>query len=85
MHTILQFLSLNNCYAIYVLLGIKYWLMGFEILLIFILFKFKKRPNISVIQVVQRKSFQGNFYNDSLLKNIYIYIYIYIYIFHYYS
>ncbi len=35
-----------------VILWIKYWLMWFESLLVFILFKFKKRPNISGIQVV---------------------------------
>ncbi len=44
MHKILQFLSLNICYVIYVLLWIKYWLMWFQSLLVFILFKFKKRP-----------------------------------------
>ncbi len=44
--------SLNICYVIYVLLWIKYWLTWFEILLVFILFKFKKRPNIPGIQVV---------------------------------
>ncbi len=49
---IVNFLSLNICYVIYVLLWIKYWLMWFEILLVFILFKFKKRPNISRIRVV---------------------------------
>ncbi len=43
---------LNLCYVICVLLWIKYWLMWFESLLVFILFKFKKRPNISEIQVV---------------------------------
>ncbi len=31
---------------------IKYWLMWFESLLVFILFKFKKRPNISGVWVV---------------------------------
>ncbi len=47
-----KFLSLNICYVIYVLLWIKCWLMWFEILLVFILLKFKKRPNISRIWVV---------------------------------
>ncbi len=48
-----KFLSLNICYVIYVLLWIKYWLMWFEIILVFILFKYKKkRPNISGIRVV---------------------------------
>ncbi len=47
-----KFLSLNICYVIYVLLWIKYWLMWFEILLVFILFKFNKCPNISGIWVV---------------------------------
>ncbi len=51
-HKILKFLSLNICYVLYVLLWIKYWLMWFESLLVFILFKFKKRPNISGIRVV---------------------------------
>ncbi len=41
-HKIVKFLSLNIFYVIYVLLWIKYWLMWFEILLVFILFKFKK-------------------------------------------
>ncbi len=41
-HKIVKFLSLNICYVIYVLLWIKCWLMWFEILLVFILFKFKK-------------------------------------------
>ncbi len=53
MHKIVKFLSLNICYVIYVLLWIKYWLMWFESLLVFILFKFKKRPNISGIRVVE--------------------------------
>ncbi len=52
MHKIVKFLSLNICYVIYVLLWIKYWLMWFEILLVFILFKCKKRPNISGIRVL---------------------------------
>ncbi len=34
----------------YVILWIKHWLMLFEIILVFILFKFKTRPNISGIQ-----------------------------------
>ncbi len=38
----ITFLSLNICYVIYVLLWIKYWLMWFEILLVFILFTLKK-------------------------------------------
>ncbi len=42
-HKIVQFLSLNICYIIYVLLWITYWLMQFEIIVVFILFKFKKR------------------------------------------
>ncbi len=46
------FLSLNICYVIGVLLWIKYCIMWFESRLVFILFKFKKRPNISVIRVV---------------------------------
>ncbi len=33
------------------MLWIKYWLMWFESILVFFLFKFKKRPNISGIQV----------------------------------
>ncbi len=40
-------ICLNICYVLYVLLCIKYWLMLFENLLVFILFQFKKRPNIS--------------------------------------
>ncbi len=51
-HKIVKFLSLNICYVIYDLLWIKYWLMWFENLLVFILFIFKKRTNISGIQVV---------------------------------
>ncbi len=51
-HKIVKFLSLNICYVIYVLLWIKYWLMWFEIFLVLILFKFKKRHNISGIWVV---------------------------------
>ncbi len=47
-----KFLNLNHCYVLYVLLWIKYWLMWFESLLVFILFKFKKCPNISGIRVV---------------------------------
>ncbi len=39
-------------FVIHVLLWMKYWLMWFEIILVFILFKFEKRPNISGIQVV---------------------------------
>ncbi len=50
---IVKFLSLNICYVIYVLLWIKYWLMWFESLLVFILFKFKKHHNISGIWVVE--------------------------------
>ncbi len=42
----------KHCYVLYVLLWIKYWLVWFEILLVFILFKFKKHPNISGIRVV---------------------------------
>ncbi len=49
---IVKFLSLNICYVICVVLWIKYWLMWFEFLLVFILFKFKKRPNISGIRFV---------------------------------
>ncbi len=37
---ILQFISLNIFYILYVVLWIKYWLMWFVILLVFILFKF---------------------------------------------
>ncbi len=37
-----KFLLLNICYVLYVLLWIKYWLMWFESLLVFIWFKFKK-------------------------------------------
>ncbi len=64
MHKIVKFLSLNICYVLYVLLWIKYWLMWFESLLVFILFKFKKRPNISGIRVVvdvQYKVFHTSF------------------------
>ncbi len=43
-HKIVKFLSLNICYVIYVLLWIKYWLMWFELNLVFILFKFKNVP-----------------------------------------
>ncbi len=43
---------LSMLYVIYVLLWIKYWLMWFEILFVFILFKFEKCLNISGIQVV---------------------------------
>ncbi len=49
------FLHLNICYAIYVLLGIKYWLMWFESLLVL-----KKRPNISGIQIVKQYYFFCN-------------------------
>ncbi len=42
--------SLNMCYVLYVLLWIKYWLMWFDSLLVFILFKFKKRPKMSGIR-----------------------------------
>ncbi len=51
MNKSVQFLSLN-IYVIYVLWWIKYCLMRFESLLVLILFKLKKRPNISGIQVV---------------------------------
>ncbi len=51
MHTIFLFLSLNIFYVIYGLLWITCWLMWFESLLVFILLKFKKSPNISGIQV----------------------------------
>ncbi len=44
-----KFLRLNICYVLYVLLWMKYWLMWFENLLVLILFKFIKRPNISGI------------------------------------
>ncbi len=71
----IKFLSLNICYAIYVLLWIKYWLMWFEILLVFILLKFKKRPNTSGIRVVQRCIY------IYIYRCIYIYIYIYILLF----
>ncbi len=67
---IVKFLSLNICYVIYVLLWITYWLMWFQILLVFILFKFKKCPNISGIRVV-----------CVCVYTVYIYIYIYIYIY----
>ncbi len=53
---IVKFLSLNICYVIYVLLWIKYWLKWFESLLVLILFKLKKYPNISGIQVVHYAS-----------------------------
>ncbi len=66
MDRILKFLSLNICYVIYVLLWITYWLMWFQILLVFILFKFKKCPNISGIRVV-----------CVCVYTVYIYIYIY--------
>ncbi len=39
--------------------------MWFEIILVFILFKFKKRPNISGIQVVVLHSYN---YHNSLTK-----------------
>ncbi len=45
-------LCLNIFYVLYVLLWIKYCLMCFKSLLVFILFKFKKCPNISGIRVV---------------------------------
>ncbi len=55
---IMSSFSEQNCkinpfkyFFLYVLLWIKCWLMWFEILLVFILFKFKKRPNISGIRV----------------------------------
>ncbi len=44
--------ELFSSWMFYVLFLIKYWLMLFEILLVFILFKFKNRPNISGIRVV---------------------------------
>ncbi len=43
-HKCLTFLNLN-IYVLYILLWIKYWLMWFESLLVFILFK-KKKKNI---------------------------------------
>ncbi len=46
-------LRLNIFYVLYVLLWIKKILKWFESLLVFILFKFKKRPTISGIRVVQ--------------------------------
>ncbi len=48
-----KFHRLNICNVLYVVLWIKYWLMWFESLLVFILFKCKKRPNISIIRVVE--------------------------------
>ncbi len=69
MHTIVKFLSLNICYVIYVLLWIKYWLMWFEILLVFILFKFKKYPNIFGIRVVYIL-FQFKFFSPKLHGSI---------------
>ncbi len=70
----LFFLSLNICYVIYVLLWIKYWLMWFEILLVFILFKFKKRPNISRIRVVNAKQCYWilNFHHFANIKTPYL-------------
>ncbi len=62
MNKSVKFLSLNICY---VLLWIKYWLMWFESLLVFILFKFKKRPNISGIRVVLPDVNYGNSLDDS--------------------
>ncbi len=47
-------MCLNICYVLYVLLWIKYCLMWFENLLVFILFKLKKH-NISGIWVVRRE------------------------------
>ncbi len=44
--------QLNICYVIYVLLRLKYWLVLFLIILVLILFKFKKCPNIFRIRVV---------------------------------
>ncbi len=49
-----KFLSLNICCVIYVLSWIQCGLMWFESILVFILFKFKKHPNISRIRVVMR-------------------------------
>ncbi len=46
-----KFLSLN-IYVLDVLMWVKYWLEWFEILLVVILFKLKKRPNISGIRVL---------------------------------
>ncbi len=57
-HKIKKILRLNICYVLYVLLWIKYWLMWFESLFVFILFKFKKRPNISGIRVVSLVDFK---------------------------
>ncbi len=48
----MSFLSLNICYVIHVLLWIKYWLMWFKIILVFILFKFKICPKVSRNRVV---------------------------------
>ncbi len=39
-----KFLCINNCYVLYVLLWIKYWLMWFESLLNFILLNKKRFP-----------------------------------------
>ncbi len=75
-HTIVTFLSLNICYVIYVLLWTKYWLMWFESLLVFILFKFKKCPNISGNRVRQTHT-HTHIYIYIYIHIIYIYIYIY--------
>ncbi len=52
------FLHLNIYDVLYVLLWIKCWLMWFESLLAFILFKFKKCPHISGIRVVYSYKFK---------------------------
>ncbi len=51
-HKILIFPSLKHMLFYLCSIVNKYWLMWFEIILVFILFKFKKRPNISGIRVV---------------------------------
>ncbi len=50
--------------------------MWFEILLVFILFKLKKCPNISRIWVVYINTHTYSIY----LENIYMYLHVYIYI-----
>ncbi len=67
MHKIEQFLSLH-IYVLNVLLGIKYWLVSCESLLVFILLKFKKRPNISRIQFVHERALLSTSIPRKLIK-----------------
>ncbi len=55
-----EFLNLNICYMLCVLLWIKYWLMWFESLLVSVLFKFKNVPIVP--EFVLYYYYKYNFY-----------------------